>query len=51
MSRLVQENLTDRALRFNLVLEDVSITHVALSSRRGEDDIGVERINDIQLGR
>jgi len=32
VSRLVRENLTDRALRFNLVLEDVSITHVAFST-------------------
>lgn len=31
MSKLVRENLTDRALRFNLVLDDVSITHVAFS--------------------
>jgi hypothetical protein len=27
----VRENLTRRALRFNLVLDDVSITHVAFS--------------------
>ena len=32
MSRLVREQLTDRAFRFNIVLEDVSITHVAFSS-------------------
>ncbi|KAF8158358.1 band 7 family-domain-containing protein [Crassisporium funariophilum] len=32
VSRLVRENLTARATRFNLVLEDVSITHVAFSS-------------------
>ncbi|KIJ54579.1 hypothetical protein M422DRAFT_774874 [Sphaerobolus stellatus SS14] len=31
VSRLVRENLTMRALRFNLVLDDVSITHVAFS--------------------
>jgi len=31
VSRLVRENLTTRALRFNLVLDDVSITHVAFS--------------------
>ncbi len=31
MSRLVRENLTRRALRFNIVLDDVSITHVAFS--------------------
>lgn len=31
VSRLVRENLTVRALRFNLVLDDVSITHVAFS--------------------
>ena len=31
VSRLVRENLTSRALRFNLVLDDVSITHVAFS--------------------
>ncbi|KAG8910046.1 Prohibitin-2, subunit of the prohibitin complex (Phb1p-Phb2p) [Tulasnella sp. 408] len=31
VSRLVRENLTKRALRFNLVLDDVSITHVAFS--------------------
>lgn len=31
VSRLVRENLTQRALRFNLVLDDVSITHVAFS--------------------
>jgi len=31
ISRLVRENLTNRALRFNLVLDDVSITHVAFS--------------------
>ncbi|OCH92837.1 proteolysis and peptidolysis-like protein [Obba rivulosa] len=31
VSRLVRENLTHRALRFNLVLDDVSITHVAFS--------------------
>ncbi|KAG5460413.1 MAG: hypothetical protein BJ554DRAFT_7542 [Olpidium bornovanus] len=28
VSRLVRENLTRRALRFNIVLDDVSITHV-----------------------
>jgi len=28
---LVRENLTTRALKFNLVLDDVSITHVAFS--------------------
>ena len=27
----MRENLTNRALRFNLVLDDVSITHVAFS--------------------
>ncbi|KAI0697887.1 band 7 family-domain-containing protein [Cytidiella melzeri] len=31
VSRLVRENLTARAKRFNLVLDDVSITHVAFS--------------------
>ncbi|KAH9932681.1 proteolysis and peptidolysis-like protein [Epithele typhae] len=31
VSRLVRENLTRRALRFNIVLDDVSITHVAFS--------------------
>lgn len=31
VSRLVRDNLTQRALRFNLVLDDVSITHVAFS--------------------
>ncbi|KAG8904193.1 Prohibitin-2, subunit of the prohibitin complex (Phb1p-Phb2p) [Tulasnella sp. 403] len=31
VSRLVRENLTKRALRFNIVLDDVSITHVAFS--------------------
>jgi len=31
VSRLVRENLTRRALRFDLVLDDVSITHVAFS--------------------
>jgi hypothetical protein len=31
VSRLVRENLTQRALKFNLVLDDVSITHVAFS--------------------
>ncbi|KAH7919064.1 hypothetical protein BV22DRAFT_1099898 [Leucogyrophana mollusca] len=31
VSRLIRENLTMRALRFNLVLDDVSITHVAFS--------------------
>jgi len=31
VSRLVRENLTQRALRFNVVLDDVSITHVAFS--------------------
>jgi len=31
VSRLVRENLTQRALRFHLVLDDVSITHVAFS--------------------
>jgi len=31
VSRLVRENLTQRAARFNLVLDDVSITHVAFS--------------------
>jgi hypothetical protein len=30
-SRLVRENLTNRALRFNLVWDDVSITQVAFS--------------------
>lgn len=32
VSRLVRENLTERATRFNLVLDDVSITHVAFST-------------------
>lgn len=32
MSRLIRESLTERAIRFNLVLEDVSITHVAFST-------------------
>ncbi|KAF8908888.1 band 7 family-domain-containing protein [Gymnopilus junonius] len=31
VSRLVRENLTERAQKFNLVLDDVSITHVAFS--------------------
>lgn len=31
VSRLVRDNLKRRALRFNLVLDDVSITHVAFS--------------------
>jgi len=31
VSRLVRENLTQRAHKFNLVLDDVSITHVAFS--------------------
>ncbi|KAL1920266.1 uncharacterized protein VTP21DRAFT_1412 [Calcarisporiella thermophila] len=31
VSRLVRDNLTRRALRFNLVLDDVSITHVTFS--------------------
>ncbi|KAF8631403.1 hypothetical protein AX15_002411 [Amanita polypyramis BW_CC] len=31
VSRLVRENLTLRGLRFNIVLDDVSITHVAFS--------------------
>uniref|UniRef100_A0A0W0G0Z6 Prohibitin n=1 Tax=Moniliophthora roreri TaxID=221103 RepID=A0A0W0G0Z6_MONRR len=31
VSRLVRANLTERALKFNLVLDDVSITHVAFS--------------------
>jgi len=31
VSRLIRENLTTRALRFNVVLDDVSITHVAFS--------------------
>lgn len=31
VSRLVRDNLTTRARRFNLVLDDVSITHVAFS--------------------
>ncbi|KDQ25592.1 hypothetical protein PLEOSDRAFT_1044936 [Pleurotus ostreatus PC15] len=31
VSKFVRENLTRRALRFNLVLDDVSITHVAFS--------------------
>ncbi|KAF8327262.1 band 7 family-domain-containing protein [Cantharellus anzutake] len=31
VSRLVRERLTERALRFNIVLDDVSITHVAFS--------------------
>jgi nucleotide-binding universal stress UspA family protein len=31
VSRLVRDNLTMRARRFNLVLDDVSITHVAFS--------------------
>ncbi|KAL1722781.1 band 7 family-domain-containing protein [Schizophyllum commune] len=31
VSRLIRENLTRRALRFNLVLDDVSITHVNFS--------------------
>ncbi|KAI8058490.1 prohibitin Phb2 [Syncephalis plumigaleata] len=31
VSRLVRDNLTQRALRFHMVLDDVSITHVAFS--------------------
>ncbi|KAG6868981.1 Prohibitin-2, subunit of the prohibitin complex (Phb1p-Phb2p) [Termitomyces sp. T159_Od127] len=31
VSRLVRESLTERALKFNLVLDDVSITHVTFS--------------------
>lgn len=31
VSRLVRDNLTVRARRFNLILDDVSITHVAFS--------------------
>ncbi|ODN80042.1 prohibitin-2 [Cryptococcus amylolentus CBS 6039] len=31
VSRLVRDNLTRRARRFNLILDDVSITHVAFS--------------------
>lgn len=31
VSRLVRDNLNERAERFNLVLDDVSITHVAFS--------------------
>ena len=31
VSRLIRENLTRRAARFNLVLDDVSITHVTFS--------------------
>ncbi|KAF7981473.1 hypothetical protein HWV62_33513 [Athelia sp. TMB] len=31
VSKLVRDHLTDRALKFNLVLDDVSITHVAFS--------------------
>ncbi|PWY99238.1 hypothetical protein BCV70DRAFT_201436 [Testicularia cyperi] len=31
VSRLVRDNLTQRAQRFNLVLDDVSITHVSFS--------------------
>ena len=31
VSRFVRENLTKRALKFNIVLDDVSITHVAFS--------------------
>jgi prohibitin 2 len=31
VSRLVRENLTARARRFNLLLDDVSLTHVAFS--------------------
>ncbi|KAJ1969675.1 Prohibitin-2, subunit of the prohibitin complex (Phb1p-Phb2p) [Dimargaris xerosporica] len=32
VSKLVRENLTRRALRFNIVLDDVSITHVTFSN-------------------
>lgn len=31
VSKLVRENLTRRAARFNLILDDVSITHVTFS--------------------
>ena len=31
MSRLIRDELNKRAFQFNLVLEDVSITHVAFS--------------------
>src|ERR1700753_1144210 len=31
VSKLVREHLTSRALRFNIILDDVSITHVAFS--------------------
>ena len=31
VSKLVRENLTRRAAKFNLVLDDVSITHVTFS--------------------
>ncbi|KAH9480330.1 Prohibitin-2, subunit of the prohibitin complex (Phb1p-Phb2p) [Psilocybe cubensis] len=32
VSRLVRDNLTERASKFNIVLDDVSITHVAFST-------------------
>ena len=31
MSRLIRDNLVKRASNFNLILDDVSITHVAFS--------------------
>ncbi|KAJ1662904.1 Prohibitin-2, subunit of the prohibitin complex (Phb1p-Phb2p) [Coemansia sp. RSA 1813] len=31
VSRLIRDNLTKRALRFNLVLDDVSLTHITFS--------------------
>jgi len=31
VSKLIRDNLTERAMKFNLVLDDVSITHVAFS--------------------
>ncbi|KAJ2890199.1 Prohibitin-2, subunit of the prohibitin complex (Phb1p-Phb2p), partial [Coemansia aciculifera] len=31
VSRLIRDNLTQRALRFNIVLDDVSLTHITFS--------------------
>ncbi|KAJ2159933.1 Prohibitin-2, subunit of the prohibitin complex (Phb1p-Phb2p) [Coemansia sp. RSA 552] len=31
VSRLIRDNLTERALKFNLVLDDVSLTHITFS--------------------
>lgn len=50
VSRLVRENLMRRAKHFNLLLDDVSITHVAFSPEFTHAVEGEQLASGIQLG-